>query len=258
MPRVFALLFTLLLTINLSVAQELEVVPRAMPQPHAVSHNIVFVVDASSTINTFPIIQKKFDKGWDFLTSQFANDTLYFRVYVFHDPHSERRTKWVDAGGPEGFIQFARAKKWVMQNTGTRSWGLKALRMALRDKNPLDTNPATAGRLTIVLFTDGGLTEASTYGGSAEDSLNSTVANHVYSGTGSYKLVNTVIAREQNLRVSKGLEPATIVTIGFQNLEADAEYGMSVKQRDPQCQAWLYKLGKKYHGGNFLIRVKNG
>jgi hypothetical protein len=263
MNRILAFLFTLLLIMSPAVAQEqkakpkeLEVITKAWPEPYAVSHNIVFVVDASSTINWFPSLKRKFNFGWDFITQQFAADELYFRVYVFHDPHRERRTKWVNAGGPKGELFFKRAKKWIRQNTGVRSWGLKAIRMALREKNPLDKNPATARRLTIVLFTDGGLSEAATPVSDGEETLKSTLKNHQYQFTGSFDTINKMIRMEQNLRKKRELEEATIITIGFKNLEADARYGLDVKQRDPDCQAWLNKLGKQYHGGNFLIRKK--
>lgn len=260
MRKLFLLFFILFLSMSPVVAQEqprtLEVVTKALPEPYAVSHNIVFVVDASSTINRYPWIKKKFDRGWDFITQQFAADELYFRVYAFHDQNSEKRTKWVDAGGPQGLRFFKRAKKWIKQNTGIRSWGLKAMRMALREKNPLDKNPATQRRLTIVLFTDGGLSEAAEGGGDPQETLKSKLKNHVYGFTGSYDVVDKMIRMEQNLRKKRGLEEAVIVTIGFENLEADREFGLGVKQRDPDCHAWLNKLGKTYHGGNFLIRMK--
>jgi len=248
------------LFISPAVAQdkEVEVLTRSWPEPYSVSHNIVFIVDASSTINRYPLIKKKFDMGWSFLSQQFAGDALYFRVYVFHDQYSERRTKWVEAGGPAGEKQFRRAKRWIETNTGIRSWGLKAIRTAIRDKNPLDRNPATARRLTIVIFTDGGLSEAAGYVNpdAEKETLKSTLKDHTYGFTGSYSVVDKMIAQEQKIRELKDLEPATIVTIGFENKEADAEFGMGVKQRDPECQAWLLKLGKRYRGGNFLIRMK--
>jgi hypothetical protein len=263
MQKVLAFVFMLLLIMSPAVAQEkktvpkapLEVVTKAWPKPYSISHNIVFVVDASSTINRYPIIQRKFEKGWDFLVRQFAADDLYFRVYVFNDPHKERRTKWVDAGGPQGQKQFLRAKKYIQANTGVYSWGLRAIRMAMREKNPLDKNPVTARTLTIVLFTDGGLTEAAEgYDHSEEEILKSPLKNHIYGKTSSFNVINKMIALEQERRKANGLDMATIVTIGFENREADREYGLSVKQRDPVCQWWLEQLGKKYHGGNFLVR----
>jgi len=252
----------LLLIMSPAVAQEkelpktLEVVTKSWPEPHAISQNIVFVVDASSTINRYEGVKKKFEMGWNFLTQQFCGDSLYFRVYVFHDAGMERRTKWVDAGGPEGLTKFYRAKKWIMANTGIYSWGLKALRMALREKNPLDRNAATAKSLTIVLFTDGGLTEASTGYANEEAILNSTLKNHVYKRTGSFSVVDKMIEQEQIRRRVNGLSEATIVTIGFENIRADIEFGLSVKQSDTDCQSWLERLGKKYHGGNFLVKTK--
>lgn len=265
MRKLLVILITLLLSVNPVVAQEkdkridentIEVITKSLPEPNVISHNIVFVVDASSTINWYPSVAAKFNVGWDFITQQFAADELYFKVYAFHDPGQEKQTKWVDAGGPDGLKYFGMAKDWIKDNSGVRSWGLKAIRMALREKNPLDKNPATSGRLTIVLFTDGGLSEAATPISDGEETLKSTLKDHRYSFTGGFDVINKMIAIEQALRLKNGLEKAVIVTIGFENKEADVDFGMGVKQRDPDCQAWLYELGKKYHGGNFLIRMK--
>ena len=248
------LLIIFILLTNLSWAQDIKVVEKVRPKPFAISHNIVFIVDASSTINKYPEIAKKFNKSWDIIVNQFASDELYFRTYIFHDAWRERRTKWIDAGGPQGLRQFARAKKWIKANTGTFSWGTKTLRMAMRERNPLDKNPGTNRRLTIILLTDGGFTEASDGGTSPDIILKSTLAKHSYARTGSFEVYDRLIAQEQKSRVNRGLEPATIVAIGIENTLADEKYGTGVKRPDSECQTWLSKVGKKYHGGYFLVR----
>ena len=102
MKKLFVLFFILFLSMSPVVAQEqvkqskeIEVIARAWPEPYVISHNIVFVVDASSTINRYSWIKRKFDIGWDFIVQQFAKDELYFRVYAFHDVNSEKRTEWI-------------------------------------------------------------------------------------------------------------------------------------------------------------------
>lgn len=258
MRKVIFGILLLFLFITPGIAQDIVVEVGVATKANAVSTNIVFVVDASSTINRYPIIRKKFDKGWNFITKRFASDQLYFCVYTFSGPGDEHKTEWIEAAGADGIKEFDKAKKWIdSRKNGVASWGLKAIRMALREKNKLDKNHATAKRLTIVLFTDGGLSEAA---GprieSEQETLDSPLSKHVYNWTGSYNVVNKMIAQEQALRVKRGLEEATILTIGYENLEADKEYGMDVKQRDPECQAWLRMIGEKYRGGNILIRTK--
>lgn len=257
MRQLLVLLLIAFLSMSPVAAQgEIEVVTVSWPKPYAISTNIVFVVDASSTIERHEGAKRKFTAGWEFITRQFAADELFFRAYVFHDIYSERKTKWVNAGGPDGLKQFGRAKSWIRKNTGIYSWGLKALRMALREKNPLDKNDATARRLTIVLFTDGGLTEAANGNAEGELVLNSTLKRHVYSRHGDYKVVNTTIEQEQIAREMRGDERATIVTVGVENIWADNNYGTSVKRPDAECQDWLRKLGEKYNGGYFYVRTR--
>jgi hypothetical protein len=183
---------------------------------------------------------------------------LYFCVYVFHDSTYERKLKWVAAGGPAGRKEFPKAKEWIKNNTGIRSWGLKAIRMAFREKNPLDKNPTTNRGLTIVLLTDGGFTEAADYNGGpgAKKVLAAPLRNHVYGRTGSFDLMTKVLKKEQTLRVKKGLYPASIVTIGLENTMADIKYGTEVKRPDKECQAWLKQIGEDYGGGYFLVRQK--
>ena len=235
-----------------------EVVLEQRPADHAISSNIVFVVDASSTINRSKAAIAKFTLAWDALIANFASDQLYIRTYVFHDQLEERKTKWVDAGGPLGLEKFENHKQWVLRNTGIYSWGLRAIKIAMREVCPLNKSKSSKRRLTVVLITDGGLTEAADFDGTGteEEVLNSTIKRHVYARLGSFSHISKVIAAEQARRVNRELEPATIVTIGIENTAADIQYSTSVKRPDAECQNWLKKIGKLYNGGYFSVRRK--
>ena len=76
-----------------------ETITVVKPKPFAISTNIVFVVDASSTINRYGNIKRRFDAAWDHITNRLALDELYFSVYVFHDKNREKFRDWVNAGG---------------------------------------------------------------------------------------------------------------------------------------------------------------
>ena len=260
MRQFFILLLLLFLSVSPVVAQNspYEVVLEQIPERNAIANNIVFVVDASSTINRDPSAIAKFTLAWDALVANFASDQLFIRTYVFHDQLEERKTKWIDAGGPVGIEKFEEAKQWVLRNTGIYSWGLKAIRIALREVCPLDKNPWSKRRLTVVLITDGGLTEAADNDGAAteEDVLNSTIKKHVYTRLGSFSAVDKMIEIEQSRRINRGLFKATIVTIGVENIAADMSFGTSVKRPDAECQSWLKKIGKLYGGGYFSVRRK--
>lgn len=237
----------LLLFISPVVAQDrskskpIEVVAelKVNPEPYSVSHNVIFLVDASSSINRNKYAVAKFNAAWKIITNEIVSDHIYFRTYVFHDKGMFNRTKWAE-GSPR---DLKKSYKWIKNNTGIYSWGLEALVAALRDKNPLDKNPASQKRLTIVLITDGGFTEASDKDENGR--------------TGSFKVLDRAIATTQASREKDGLEPATIVAIGLENKAADITYGTSVKRPDKECQAWLAKIGKKYKGGYFFVKVKN-
>lgn len=259
--RFLIFIFILLLIMSPAVTQgkkvrELEVVEKIAPKPFSISTNIVFVIDASSTINVYPGARRKFELGWKFITQHFVGDQVYFRAYLFHDAYKERRTKWIDAGGPNGAKQFRRAYLWAKKHTGIASYGLKAIRMALRERNPLDKNKVTSRGLTVVLFTDGGLTEAANGRNDATPMLKSSIKDHVYGKYGNYIAINKMIAIEQKGRLLRGLFPATIVVVGIENVYADLRYGTSVKRPNKECQWWLRKLGRRYHGGYTYIRYK--
>jgi hypothetical protein len=63
-----------------------------------------------------------------------------------------------------------------------------------------------------------------------------------------------MIAQEQARRKKKGLDPAVITTIGIEN--DNPVWGLTVKQPNNKCQAWLKKIGTQYHGGYVYVRNK--
>lgn len=252
--------FTILLSVFLVFpvsAQEIKIEVPVMPRPYSISHNVAFVVDASSTMTRSAEMSKKWQMAWDTIVNLLSSDDLYVRTYIFHDLNDNKRTKWQDFGGPLGFKKFKDTKKWILENKGIRSWGLVSLRQALKDKNPLDKNNSTNKRLTVILLTDGGFSEAA---GPEKQSkkMYAKAEKLARSGqwgmTGSFKIFDKVIAECQKWRKKKGLDPATIVSIGIQN--DDPSWGTSVKRPDKECQKWLKKIGKKYNGGYVYVKRK--
>ena len=235
----------------------IEVKVEVLPKPFVISHNIVFLIDASSSIYNEPALQRKFERAWGIITSNFASDELYFKIYVFNDKNKERMSKWYDAGGPLGLKKFRQAKKWILKKTGIYSWGLQAFKMALREKCPLDNNRITARRLTVVVMTDGGFTEAAEWVHPVKKIQKATEDRAIggaYVKTGSFKVFDRMIAQEQVKRKKKGLSPAVIVTIGIEN--DNPTWGLTAKQPNDKCQAWLKKIGTQYHGGYLYVRNK--
>lgn len=238
-------------------AQDASVEIVVPPKPHAISHNVVFVVDGSSTMNNTVEMSKKWQKAWDTIVNLLCGDELYTRTYVFHDLGRNKKTKWEDFGGPLGFQKFKRVKKWIIKNDGIRSWGLLSLRQALKDKNPLDKNPGTNRRLTIILLTDGGFSEAAGNEPKSKKkrvSLEKRVRAGKWAMTGSFKIFDKIIKEGQEWRKKNGLAPATILSIGIQN--DNPTWGTGVKRPEKECQAWLKKIGKKYNGGYVYIKRK--
>jgi len=226
---------------------------KVFPEPYAVSGNVIFLVDASSSIKGNKYAVAKFNQAWKIITNEIASDQMYTRTYVFHNEDSHVKTKWQE-GSPEG---LEKSYKWIKNNVGTYSWGLKALKEALSDENPLDKNPASKKRLTIVLITDGGFTEAADERNGPHDPDPDPEELEDTGRTGSFKVFDKAIEEAQAARVKAKLEPATIVCIGLENKAADIIYNTTIKRKDPECQAWLKKIGKKYKGGYFFVYVKD-
>lgn len=231
----------LILFISLFMCAQTRGEPQAItvikPEQFAISNNIVFVVDASSTMFSNETINKRFNMAWNHITNKFAMDELYFCVYIFHDKGHEKFRKWVNAGGRGGKKEFDKAKSWILNNKGVYSWGANALGKGLREINPLNKNWSQQGRLTVILITDGGLTEAARY-------VPKTGKNY-------FKPIYDVVVNAQKWRLTKNLAPASILTVGIQN---EFYWSSSVKRPDSECQRFLRILGKKYGGGYVFIK----
>ncbi len=217
------------------------------PEPFAISSNIVFLVDASSSISNSNDIKKRFNKAWDYITAQFAMDELYFSVCVFHDKGKSKFRPWVHAGGMQGIKEFAKAKAWILKNTGLYSWARKALGKSLRQINHLNKNYNERMRLTVVIISDGGFTEAAKYIPKTKKVKGKNVKESYY------KPIWDMIVSSQRWRISRGMAQASILTVGITNKYA---WSYSVKRPDSECQDFLKAVGKSYGGGYVLIKDK--
>jgi hypothetical protein len=133
---------------------------------------------------------------------------------------------------------------------------LRTLQISLRDSNYLDKNYSSNRRLTIIILTDGGLTEAAGNRHKDKDKANkidNMVLNGKYLRTGSFDVLDKAIESGQKWRIANDLAPATIMTIGIENTDM---WSVGVKRPDNECQAWLKKIGEKYNGGYFLVKTK--
>lgn len=233
-----------LLMMCICSAQSYEFVEVEKAKPHSISPNIVFVIDASSSINSSDEVSAKFELAWNQIVSYLGFDSLYFCVYVFNDEDSLYRRDWQEVNGLDAENEFKRARDWVRKCTGIFSYGKKALSLAIKEKNKFAKNDYMKRSLTIILITDGGFTEAARYGMSEEcKSL----------GRSPFWPIENAIKESQKWRKRHGLFPATIVSIGLENKEV---WSLSVKRSDKECQNFLRKLGKLYHGGYYLVREK--
>lgn len=211
---------------------EYEVQKVVKPKPYSFATNIIFVVDSSSTITWSDDVKAKFNTAWRYATSLIASDQVYFSIYTFNKKNNEKFYPWTQIGFDHK-EKFEKAHRWILNNTGTYSWGTKALNMAIRQKNPHDKRPYTAERLTVILITDGGFTEAAR--------------------SGSFRPVWNAIKSGQKYRKEHGWRSAAICTIGLQNLEI---WSSSVKPPNADCQKFLHEVGDKYAGGYFYVRQK--
>jgi len=214
-------------------SKNLEFVEVVSQQRHSISPNVVFVIDASSTINNSDDIKRKLNRAWWSIVNKLGSDEWYFSIYVFHDKNRERFRGWADASGPMGVSELNKAFKWIKKNTGIHSFGCKALGLALRQKNPLIRNRVMARSLTVVLITDGGFTEAAK--------------------ARNFNPVYKMIKRSQHWRVRAGLLRASICAVGLENKEV---WSLSTKRPDWECQQFLRNVGVKYHGGYYLVRQR--
>lgn len=246
------LITILLLSTTYSSAQEIEFVQKVKPAA-PLSPNILFLVDASSSITWDDESLRKFDFAWRTIASMLGGDELYFSAITFNDKGNEQQRPWekmgwghfenVNLSGRKDFYQwvfvpkqFEYVRKWVLENTGTRSYGEFALYKAITDMNPLIKNRIMRKTLTVILITDGGFTEAA----------------DKPKGTGNFISIYKSILTAQEFRKKMGLVPASLLVIGMEN----KNWSLTVKRPDNECQDFLKHIGKKFGGGYYLVREK--
>lgn len=211
-----------------------ECIEEVSPEPRAISTNIAFVIDASSSMNRSQDVSAEFTLAWRTVTNLLGQDQIFATTYVFHDENNEAVRPWEPVNEPK---QFQHIETWFRAHTGIYSWGQKSLISAIKNINPLAQNPSEKARMTIFLITDGGFTEAARA---------NTTGWH-------YQGLEEAIAEAQKWRVDNGLEPATIVSIGLENLDV---WSLGVKRPDDECQQFLKKIGMQYKGGYFHVKEK--
>lgn len=251
--RFLQIFFILLLVAHPCVAQERKKMQRKVEwvqvvraKKHSISPNIVFLIDASSSIDKSSNLTAKFNKAWNRITSLLGHDELYFCIYIFHDKNDDRFRPWTNVFGPNKKNEFKEAYRWIKNNTGMYSYGQIAIRKALRERNPLNKNPTMKDTLTIIFITDGGLTEAAEYAQRQCLTIDEEEERAYYS-------LYDEIKSGQAWRQKNGLPTATICCIGLENKEV---WSLSVKRPDWECQRFLNVVGKKNYGGYFLVRNK--
>jgi len=198
-----------------------------------VSNNIVFVIDGSSTMRNSKGLKTKFYREWRVITNRLVSDEWYFSAILFGDKNNEKFYPWISAGGKKSEKELKKLYGWISKSKQVRSYGNKAMSMAIKSSNPLNKNNAMSRTLTIILITDGGFTESVTRSG--------------------YRSSYNIIRDAQDWRNEKGLFSATILTIGLEN---KVYWSSKVKRPDQECQTFLKNLGDTYNGGYYLVRNK--
>lgn len=202
----------------------------------------MFVVDSSSSIYDSDNMNLKLRTAWYRIFKLLGSDDVYFSVYSFNDEDSYIFKKWEAVWPNIWKKQLKESFIWTRENQGVYSFGQQAICDAIKQSNPLNLNPSMRDTLTVVLITDGGLTEAAEYGAD----------NKIKKGDeGAYESIFKAIAEAQEWRKAQGWPEATICTVGLENLDV---WSISVKRPDNECQMFLKELGKKYNAGYFLVR----
>lgn len=178
-------------------------------------------------------LKSKFYRAMKSVTEKLMGDEWYFCAYFFGDKNREEFYPWTPAGGPQSKQELEKLYIEMLKSEQLKSFGKKALSMAIRSKNPLDKNPSMSRTLTVILITDGGFTEAV--------------------GPMRYHSTYDAVIMAQKWREANDLFEATIWTIGLEN---KIYWSAKVKRPDAECQAFLKKLGTKYNGGYCLVRDK--
>ena len=205
-----------------------EVVPAKFISP-----NIVFVIDCSSTMRNSKGLRSKFYKAIETIKGKLAGDAWYFSAYFFGDKNREEFYPWTPAGGPGSKRELEKLYRTALKSKQIRSFGKKALSLAIRSKNPLSWNPSMSRTLTVIIISDGGFSEAV--------------------GPMRYNSTYDAVIMAQKWREANELFEATIWTIGLEN---KIQWSAKVKRPDAECQAFLKTLGTKYNGGYCLVRDK--
>lgn len=231
--------------IALLVAQPtVEWVEVVKQKRYSFSNNVVFVVDSSSSIYNSDNMNLKLRTAWYRVFKSIRSDDVYFAVYSFNNDNGYIFRPWESIGLDTWREQLKDAFIWTRSNQGMFSYGQVCLSKAIKERNPLNLNPTMRDALTIVLITDGGLTEAARYG---------TKKGFAAGEGGSYEPIYQAIEDAQLWRKQNGLSQATICTVGLQNLY---KWSLSVKRPDDECQKFLKYIGTRYKGGYFLVRNK--
>lgn len=210
-------LFALFLFASIMFAQE-SVRFETISEPGArLTTSWMFVVDTSASM------ERCFEKSRvAFLeATKCPTDELKFGVVTFNnefnqevmklDVNGDFRTNW----HPATVDNFRKTEEWIRGHCGVRSFGAKAMKIALS---------APRKNLTVVLISDGGFSDG-------------------------FTAVDSAIESTQQWRLNNGYGYAIITSIGIENLY----YTAGGKQPDADCQAFLKGIGEKWCGGYFLV-----
>lgn len=185
-----------------------------------------FIVDGSSSLwykprqNTCKMLNKS--RLAFILSISQPSDDLKFSIFLFGDKNYFKYKKWQSLDLRKKPLD--NLLKWLQKGAGTFSHGKRSIELALHQKI---TN------LSIILITDGGFSSAC-YGRGFDE-------------------IEKTIIDSQAWRLANGLNMAIIRTIGLEN----RHYTAGGKPNDVDCQAFLKKIGTRYHGGYWLVTAEH-
>lgn len=139
-------------------------------------------------------------------------DELNFNIISFSNEGQQDVRGWRQATVEE----FEETDKWLHSKSGIKSYGCKAMEMALQEKKK---------DLTVILISDGGFSEG-------------------------FAKMRESLAKGQAWREKEGLPKALLVSIGIEN----KNYTAGGKPADEVCQKFMRELGDLGEGGYFLVR----
>lgn len=211
-------LFALFLFASIMFAQESIRFETISDPQTRLTTSWMFVVDTSASM------ERCFEKSRvAFMeATRCPTDELKFGVVTFNNEFNQEVMKLDINGGdfksnwhPATADNFRKTEEWIRAHHGVRSFGAKAMKIALSSPRK---------NLTVVLITDGGFSDG-------------------------FAAVSDQINETQQWRLNNGLGYAIITTIGIENLY----YSAGGKQPDADCQAFLRGIGERWHGGYFLV-----